>query len=132
MGTFLCLKAPGLMQVPQLSDQGLEHWRTFLSILDADIVFFLSGVLGFCIALALDWAIFTHLEAYLRFVRLSPKCTWVQLTKSPLQKLRVMLVGICGGLATSALYFKYPLVWILSLIFFTIFHLTLYFSDREN
>lgn len=88
----------------------------------------LHGFAGGVIALLLDWAIFTHLSAYMRigfpgtpYVRYREiaLCRGIAITRT----VAVAATGLFAGL-TFAL--KLPSLWLIALVLFSLAHAVLY------
>jgi hypothetical protein len=91
------------------------------------VIFIAFIVAGVVIAAVLDWAIYTHLSAYLRAgFRLERHLDFTDLLKTKSQKARFSLV-IASGLAAGVAFANpNPALWLVALTAFLIGHALLY------
>ena len=85
-------------------------------------------LIGPFVSILLDWAIYTHLSAYLRVgVPSTPECGYRQLALgNPTALIRTFSIvagGLAGGLAFAL---KIPALWLISVGMFALAHTVLY------
>lgn len=89
----------------------------------------LSLIVGILAAVAIDWAIYTHLIAYLRVgLALEKRYDFGELLISGWQKARIVLIVFSGALAGLAFANRKPEYWIVASVIFVIGHSMTYLS----
>lgn len=84
--------------------------------------------IGAIVAIAIDWAIYTHLSAYLRasFPNIGHHSYREMSLGNPTTLLRtvaVFVTGLAGGLAFAT---KHPLLWLIAVSLFAVTHSLIY------
>lgn len=82
---------------------------------------------GALIAMGLDWAIYTHLSAYLRAgFRLNQHFRFRELLSTKWQKGRLILIIAAGAIAGVSFSESNPNLWLVSLAIFLFGHALIY------
>ncbi len=82
---------------------------------------------GIAMAVAIDWAIFTHLSAFLRLAfSHTQDLTYRETLHGGLQKVRILIVIASGVMGGWAFENKNPVVWIVALAVFAFAHCITY------
>ena len=98
-----------------------------MSIQAADMITIAMILAGALIAVALDWAIYTHLSAYLRAgLRLSRYFRFRELICTRWQKGRLGLVLGAGAIAGVSFAESNPNLWLFALVIFLLGHALIY------
>ena len=82
---------------------------------------------GALIAAILDWAVYTHLSAYMRAsFRLNQHLDFSDLLRTAWQRARFALVILAGVLAGLSFATQNPILWLVSLAVFLVGHGIIY------
>lgn len=90
-----------------------------------EMVYILSGGI---VAIAIDWAIYTHLSAYIRlaFPNSEDRSYREMSFGRPVAIVRTMVVFLSGLACGLALTMKYPLLWLVTFGLFAFTHSLIY------